>query len=218
MSWELASPEDAAHQAHQLNALVNMADPQAELPPKRKILVFINPFSGTKKSQEVWDKGQNIVKSCWVEPTVIVTERQNHCREYLHTKLEPGLFEGIVCIGGDGIYTEAVNGLLLRSDYEENFKSMRFGLLPGGTSNGFVASYLHERDEAMCPESAFYVTFRGFKRRMDVMEVQLELAQDKLFCVLMMSAGIVADIDINSEVIRWAGNARIWMYAFLKIV
>lgn len=53
---------------------------------------------------------------------------------------------------------------------------------------------------------------------MDLTEIKGEHFERPVFMLMMMAWAIVADVDINSEVIRFMGNARIQLYAILKIV
>ena len=45
-----------------------------------RLLVFVNPFSGTKKALKVWSTVRSMLDEAGVSYEAIVTERQNHAR------------------------------------------------------------------------------------------------------------------------------------------
>ncbi len=53
-----------------------------------------------------------------------------------------GDFDGIISVSGDGLLHEIVNGLMLRSDWQEIKNKLTLGGIPGGTGNGLIKSLL----------------------------------------------------------------------------
>lgn len=53
---------------------------------------------------------------------------------------------------------------------------------------------------------------------MDLTKIEGEFMVKPVYCLMMMAWGIVADVDISSEVIRFMGNSRITIFAVLKIL
>jgi len=76
--------------------------------------VFINPVSGHHRSTEVYrEKVAPLFELAHIKTEVIVTERRCHARDLLQ-QMDLGGFDGVVCVGGDGMFAEIVHGLVSR--------------------------------------------------------------------------------------------------------
>lgn len=93
---------------------------------------------------------------------------------------------------------------------------MVFGPIPGGTSNGLVKSILDQFGENYGVQEAAYLIARGRKMKMDLMEIEGEYEEKKIFCFLMIAWAVIADIDINSEVFRCCGDSRYTVYGVYR--
>jgi diacylglycerol kinase family enzyme len=58
------------------------------MPPKRKLLVLINPFSGRGLAAAKWLIARPILEKAYVEMTVIETQRANHAYEIVHNDIK----------------------------------------------------------------------------------------------------------------------------------
>ncbi len=56
-------------------------------------------------------------------------------------------------------------------------------------------------------ESAAFVAAKGRTMRMDLTEIEAEYQKEKIYSFLATFWGVLADCDINSEVIRCLGSA-----------
>ncbi|CAI9087604.1 OLC1v1021712C2 [Oldenlandia corymbosa var. corymbosa] len=181
--------------------------------PKR-LFVLVNPYGGKKFASKVFiDVVKPLMEDANIEITVQETKHQGHAKEVAST-LELAKYDGIVCVSGDGILVEVVNGLLERSDWNNAIR-MPIGLVPAGTGNGMAKSLLDSVGEPCAPANAVLAIIRGHKRSLDVATISQGHA--KFFSVLMLAWGLVADIDIESEKYRWMGSARIDFYAIKRI-
>eukprot|EP00271_Cylindrocystis_brebissonii_P020271 TRINITY_DN6647_c0_g1_i2.p1 TRINITY_DN6647_c0_g1~~TRINITY_DN6647_c0_g1_i2.p1 ORF type:complete len:921 (+),score=178.28 TRINITY_DN6647_c0_g1_i2:117-2765(+) len=82
----------------------------------RKLLVIVNPFGGTKQGLQKWRLVEPIFQRAQVETQVVLTERQGHAFDLMDKASEESLQErdGVVVVGGDGLFNEVLNGLALR--------------------------------------------------------------------------------------------------------
>ncbi len=87
------------------------------MPPKRKILILLNPFSGHGAAAANWEVARVILEKCYVDMTIIRTERAQHAYEIVHNDLKPGEYIGLVTVSGDGLIHEVVNGIYRRKDW-----------------------------------------------------------------------------------------------------
>ncbi|KAA8519864.1 hypothetical protein F0562_014046 [Nyssa sinensis] len=165
--------------------------------PKR-LFIFVNPFGGKKSASKIFiDDVKPLLEDANVDFTVQETKYRLHAKEVAHT-LDLSKYDGIVCVSGDGILVEVVNGLLEREDWDAAIR-MSLGVVPAGTGNGMAKSLLDS----------------GHKRSLDV--ATIFQGGTRFFSLLMLAWGLVADIDIESEKYRWMGSARIDFYALQRI-
>lgn len=108
-----------------------------------------------------------------------------------------------------------MNGFLAREDWNDAIK-MPLGMVPAGTGNGMAKSLLDSVGEPCEASNAILAVIRGHKRSLDVAAILQ--GETKFFSVLMLSWGLVADIDIESEKYRWMGTARLDFYAIQRII
>jgi len=100
---------------------------------QKRALLFVNPFSGVKKSENHFEKcRKSLEANGFVLDVTITTTHKNHLSETL--KNMPGdelkRFHIVLIIGGDGTVHEAINGFALRPDYKE--LELKFGSIIGG--------------------------------------------------------------------------------------
>jgi sphingosine kinase len=87
------------------------------MPKKRKLIILVNPFSGQRLAVGNWAQALPIMEKAHVELTVIMTERVNHAYEMMNEDLKIGEYDGVICVSGDGLIHEVVNGLYRRKDW-----------------------------------------------------------------------------------------------------
>ncbi|XP_020541313.1 sphingosine kinase 1 isoform X2 [Jatropha curcas] len=176
--------------------------------PKR-LFIFVNPFGGNKSATKVFlDVVKPLLEDADIQITVQETKHQLHAKEVAST-LDLTKYDGIVCVSGDGILVEVVNGLLAREDWSDAIK-VPLGMVPAGTGNGMVKSLLDSVGEPCKPSNAILAIIRGHKCSLDVATILQ--GETKFFSVLMLSWGLVADVDIESEKYRWMGSIRLDFY------
>ncbi|XP_038987700.1 sphingosine kinase 1-like isoform X1 [Phoenix dactylifera] len=182
--------------------------------PKR-LFIIVNPFGGKKSGRKIFH--------CEVKPLLVAadilytmqeTKYQLHAQEIARSL---GLlkYDGIVCVSGDGVLVEVVNGLLQREDWDTAIK-VPLGIIPAGTGNGMAKSLLDSVGDLYSVSNATFAVIRGHKRTLDVATVLQ--GEKKFFSVLMLTWGLVADIDIESEKYRWMGSARLDFYSLLRMM
>ena len=109
-------------------------------------------------------------------------------------------------VSGDGLIHEAINGGMHRADKDQFMEKIAFGFIPAGTANGLHKSVMEYSGEEHGIHNAAFTCAKGRKTKMDLTEITLEYNPDKkVYMFLAMCWAIVADVDLNSESIRWAG-------------
>ncbi|XP_017978728.1 PREDICTED: sphingosine kinase 1 isoform X1 [Theobroma cacao] len=182
--------------------------------PKR-LLVFVNPYGGKKSATKIFSEDvKPYLEDADVQITVIETKHQLHAKEVAKT-LDLSKYDGIVCVSGDGILVEVVNGLLEREDWAAAIK-IPIGMVPAGTGNGMVKSLLDAVGQPCSTSNAILAVIRGHKCSLDVATILQ--GETRFFSVLMLAWGLIADIDIESEKYRWMGSARLDFYALQRLL
>ncbi|KAK1260891.1 Sphingosine kinase 2 [Acorus gramineus] len=182
--------------------------------PKR-LFIIVNPYGGKKCARKIFhNEVKPLLVAADIQFTLQETEYQLHAKE-IAISLDILKYDGIICVSGDGVLVEVVNGLLQREDWATAIK-LPLGIVPAGTGNGMAKSLLDEVNDSCSVSNAVFAIIRGHKRPLDVATV----LQDRIrfFSVLMLTWGLVADIDIESEKYRWMGSARLDFYCLMRLV
>jgi sphingosine kinase len=106
--------------------------------------IYINPVSGKKKGEKIYRKGVEPLlqaAGCAIHRTV-----QDGNTNYTHvvTTTGPGFatqdaaqipvanFDAIMCVGGDGLIHEVINGLANRDDGSHALRRLAIAVIPAG--------------------------------------------------------------------------------------
>ena len=147
-----------------------------------------------------------------------MTERAGHAYDIVSQEIKPGDFDGIVTVSGDGLIHEVVNGLYRRKDQIQMMQKTTIGFIPGGSANGLVKAVLDYSSEDFSVENAAFLVAKGRSTRMDLTEIEAEYQNEKIYSFLSTFWGILADCDINSEVIRCVGPARFTLWGIYRVI
>lgn len=181
----------------------------------KKLYIFLNPYGGKKSASKIFSNDvKPLLEDANIEYTMQETKYQLHAKE-VSRSLDLTKYDGIICVSGDGILVEVVNGLLEREDWAAALK-IPLGAIPAGTGNGMIKSLLDSVGEACTPVNAILAAIRGHKRSLDVATIWQ--GETVFFSVLMLAWGLISDIDIESEKYRWMGSARLEFYALKRIL
>ena len=171
----------------------------------KNFLIIINPISGKKKHKQDIIFVENFFNKHSIKIIKFYTEYKGHANEYLK-KVNDKKFTDILVYGGDGTFNEVVNGVLGRKDkYNPNI-----GFLPGGSGNA-VIHHLNLLDI----EKACENILRSNLRIIDVMELSFNDSIE--YSINIVGWGMVTDIGILSEKLRWFGPARYTIASLIYI-
>ncbi|KAK8945769.1 Sphingosine kinase 1 [Platanthera guangdongensis] len=87
---------------------------ELEVGRPKNLMVFVNPICGKGNGLKIWEMVAPLFSHAKVVTKVIVTERAGHVHDILKSLTDKELrsFNGIVAVGGDGLFNEVLNGLL----------------------------------------------------------------------------------------------------------
>jgi sphingosine kinase len=194
----------------------------------KRILLLSNPKSGkgnaTKLTEEIV---LPLIKDRSINYDLLVTQRANQACNFvagLPTLLHR--YSSIAIVSGDGLVYEIYQGLMTRTDWEVACK-MPIAIIPGGSGNGLAKSVVHFQDKDInsgttdkdYAKHCATNLVDGIPRPMDMSCIQTS-AGTPYISFLSFSWGFGAEVDIESEKIRFLGGARftVWtLYSLMKM-
>ena len=202
---EFVEDQGAQQWAGALQALI---ESQQDRPAH--LFVVINPYGGFKKADQVWlDVVKPLFERARITCDAFRTGYKDHAVDLLEEMtLEQFLsYDGIVSVGGDGLFQECLRGLLsLRirgREWTPHALAMRIGQIPAGSTDT-ISCTAHGVRSAV--SSALHVIV-GDRMRMDVLEVRSREGECRYSCSTT-SYGFIGDVLDSSETMRWMGPAR----------
>ncbi|KAG6479468.1 hypothetical protein ZIOFF_062934 [Zingiber officinale] len=185
------------------------------------ILVILNPRSGHGRSSKVFhSKVEPIFKLAGFKMEVVRTTYAGHARNLASTVDFSTCPDGIVCIGGDGIVNEVLNGLLTRENQQEAI-SMPIGVIPAGSDNSLIWTVLGVRD----PISAAMAIVKGGLTATDVLTVKWIQNDITHFGTTVSYFGFLSDefkssavLELSEKYQKRCGPLRYFVAGFLKFL
>lgn len=194
----------------------NDADDDNDDDPRGKpVFVLVNPFGGRKLAMQIWrEKAKPVFDAAAVAFELHETTHAGHAAE-LAAELDFGKYSGFVTCSGDGLLWEALQGVMQRADWRLVLARTVFGIIPGGSGNGLAASL-----GILDPAVAAAAICMGVSRPVDLTAVR-QYGDDGVvkvwWSILMLTWGLISDVDIGSENLRALGGARFTVAGLQRI-
>lgn len=176
--------------------------------------IFLNPQSGQKKSHQVWLKLQSLWQHNHFQYTLTEIFNSSSVQSVINT-LDFTQTDGIIILGGDGTVYHLVNHLMNRPDWEKVIK-IPLGIIPTGTNNGLAKTLLEFSPNPDLIEAAIDLIFQGKTQPLDFVKIQQ--SGRVYYSLLSIAWGLISDVDIESEKLRFLGKIRTDIYAILRIL
>ncbi|XP_068714957.1 ceramide kinase-like isoform X3 [Montipora foliosa] len=182
-----------------------------------KLKVIINPRSKNGQARLVYLKQvAPLFDKAGITADIMMTQRAGHAWEYLRSA-DLSTYDGVVCVGGDGIVHEVVNGLLEKSHgnvgidlvdgtVSNNFTAlplnMRVGVIPAGSTEVVVFSAQGINDPVT---SAIHIIL-GHTIPLDICSLWNDNKHIRF--TFSLAYGFLGDVLKTSEKNRWMGPKR----------
>uniref|UniRef100_A0A4W6FGV1 Ceramide kinase n=1 Tax=Lates calcarifer TaxID=8187 RepID=A0A4W6FGV1_LATCA len=175
----------------------------------KHLLVYINPYGGKRQGKRIYEqKVAPLFAEAGISTDVIVTEYANHARDHLRTEAD------VVCVGGDGMFSEIIHGLIWRTQIDGSVDpncpdetllpcSLRIGIIPAGSTDCICFATVGTNDPVT---SALHIIV-GDSQPMDVCSVHHNNTFLR-YSVSLLGYGFYGDVLTDSERKRWMGPAR----------
>ena len=170
--------------------------------------MLINPFGGKGSAQKWFLRDIDPVFAaarCHID--VERTLYQGHAVE-IAEKLDTDLYDVVACCSGDGLPHEVFNGLGKKEDAVAALSQVAVVQLPCGTGNA-MSWNLNGTDS--CSLAALCIV-KGLRTPLDLTSVTQ--GDRRTLSFLSQSIGMVAEVDLGTEHLRWMGSMR-FTYGFL---
>ncbi|KNC85080.1 hypothetical protein SARC_02708 [Sphaeroforma arctica JP610] len=169
-----------------------------------RLLVFINPYGGRGYAESIYkEQVRPLLSKCSITVDVVLTTHANHARDVVNTTERLGeKYDGVVVVGGDGLLSEIINGILTRTN-RDTIKKLRIGIIPAGSTNCVLYSAQGGDDVT----TAVLQIVLGSRMSLDLGSVW-EGKRLKTYFASMGAYGFFGDVVHMSENHRWMGPAR----------
>ncbi len=175
---------------------------------KKRIKVLINPFGGSGNAQKWYIRDiEPIFAAARCEMDVERTMYQGHAVE-IAEKLDIEAYDVIASCSGDGLPHEVFNGLGKKRDATKALGKVAVVQLPCGTGNAMSWNLNGTGSTSM----AALCVVKGIRTPLDLTSVTQ--GDKRTLSFLSQSLGVVAEVDLGTEHLRWMGSAR-FTYGFL---
>ncbi|KAG8748700.1 sphinganine kinase lcb4 [Ceratobasidium sp. 414] len=187
-----------------------MAAAYGGVTPRRRLKVLINPAGGKGHGLQIFEKQvKPVLTAAHCEVDAVITERAGHAVELAESF--PLGYDALLTVSGDGLIFEVMNGFRKRSDAAQAF-ALPICPIPAGSGN------------------ALSINLFGVKEGFDVALAALNAIKGKIMSYDMCSftqggetsisflsqaIGLMADLDLGTENIRWMGDTR-FIAGYLK--
>lgn len=186
---------------------------KSKSPPR--MLVILNPRSGRGRSSKVFHNlVEPIFKLAGFKLEVVKTTSAGHARNLAFSVDFSTCPDGIICVGGDGIVNEVLNGLLCRDNQKEAI-SIPIGIIPAGSDNSLVWTVLGVKD----PVSAALAIVKGGLTATDVFAVEWIQTGVIHFGMTVSYFGFISDVlELSERYQKRFGPLRYFVAGVLKFL
>ncbi len=205
----------------------------------RRLAVFVNPAGGTGRAKSIYAEQARarcaarttmltltcaVVSSCQVEPllaiarvraTVVHTEHRGHAAE-VAAGLDVQDFDAVMVVSGDGLLSEVYNGLMANAR-QPAASMLPLAIIPAGSGNAMAKSLAARVRERCTPVNAALAALCcQSPMPLDAATLTQPGLERPMHALLSLSWALVADVDIESEALRFLGAARFTVQAVVR--
>ncbi|KIR80783.1 D-erythro-sphingosine kinase [Cryptococcus gattii EJB2] len=180
--------------------------------PFRNVLILVNPVGGKGKAKNiVQDTVIPILEAAGATVTVQETTHRLHAEEIARSM--DLVYDVIATASGDGLVYEVVNGLAARSDARKALLTP-IAPIPTGSANAVCTNLFGVKDTFNIHLATLNI-IKGCRLPIDLCSILILPSMTRRFAFLSQAIGLMVDLDIGTENLRWMGDTR-FLVGFLK--
>jgi diacylglycerol kinase (ATP) len=175
--------------------------------------IILNPYAGRWKGLQKRGEVEQAMKSLGMDFDLVITESPRHGTDLAYQAVKNG-FSPIISAGGDGSYSEVMNGIVFAAQ-ESQSEPTPLGLLPLGTANDLMVNLNLPTDIL----GASKVIAAGHTRRIDLGEVMARdisgKNQIKRYFDNNSAIGLEPNVTLIQQRISWLRGSMRYLLATL---
>ncbi|KAA1471124.1 hypothetical protein DENSPDRAFT_837053 [Dentipellis sp. KUC8613] len=180
---------------------------------QRRLFVLVNPHGGPGKAKHIFKtKVEPIFSIARCSMEVVYTTHHGHALE-LAAELPLDKYDALISVSGDGIIHELYNGFAKHKEPLKAFQ-MPIAPIPAGSGNGLSLNLLG-LEEGLDVSAAALNAIKGRPMAIDLLS--LLQGGKRSFSFMSQCLGLMADLDLGTEHLRWMGSNR-FVYGYLRAV
>lgn len=188
----------------------------------KKACVLINPNSGKKQAASLWAFAKPSFLANGIWPVEVVSTHAGHTVEFIQgiPKDELLSFDFFLCVSGDGTPFEVINAFMRREDVNHEGHVLSLQMLPAGSGCALLENNMKLGGATTTLENAIHSAVNLRKSPHALQEYQLLRADgqvEALYGFMTAQHGFFADVDIESEFLRFMGWYRFDVYGTLRL-
>ncbi|KAL0577639.1 sphinganine kinase lcb4 [Marasmius crinis-equi] len=189
----------------------SISDYSLRVRQNRRLKVLVNPKSGTGKAVKTFvTTVEPILRTAGCSLDVVHTKHSGHGRE-IASEIPLDTYDAVLIVSGDGLIHEVMNGFALHSKPRKAF-AIAIAPIPAGSGNALSLNLLGLKDGFDCVAAAMNV-LKGKLMNVDVCSFTQN--EKRTISFMTQSVGMLADMDIGTDHLRWMGDAR-FTWGFLR--
>ncbi|KAL1862702.1 hypothetical protein VTK73DRAFT_6679 [Phialemonium thermophilum] len=174
----------------------------------KRAYVLVNPHAGRGAAEAIWDKQvRPLFAAARMSLSVVRTTHAGQAVD-LAEGLDIDAFDIAIACSGDGLAHELFNGLGRRPDARRALSKIAVCHIPCGSGNAMSCNVYGTHK----PSLAALAIIKGVPTPLDL--VSITQGDRRILSFLSQALGIVAEVDLATENLRWMGGHR-FTYGFL---
>lgn len=173
---------------------------------RKNVMLIINPKSGKGDAEALIEKEcMPILEAVNACVDSFTTQSPQHAMTIVRDA-DLSKYHTILSAGGDGTFHEILQGILRRDDWKTCVESLNLMQVPCGSGNALAAS-----SGIWDVSTAAYTAIKGRESKIDVTSIIQPSTNTIMYSFLSITYGLVANLDIGTEHLRWMGGQRfVW--------
>ena len=189
----------------------------------KRVLVLLNPCAGKSRAEKMFENIHPFLKANGMLVKLVITKPDKYCVRLIEEmeKTELLSYDFILCLSGDGIPHEVLNGYMRRRDIDFKSEKLTLAMLPAGSGCALLENCMKIGKNATTLDNAIYSLCHLKRKAFNISKYHYTCHDDTqgdIYSFLSASYGYMADVDIYSEKLRFMGRARFDVYGAFKIM